>query len=147
MGQAGAFALLAATLISCSPATSVPVTTQCVSNADQASSFKGHWTSHPIPLGVVANDFTSSELATLEASIATWNNFFNTSKGFKLYLSNSSSSGVPLSTTSAGGARVTSATACSQSMINPNGFSTNIMIYKNTTNWTYGSAIMALTSL
>jgi hypothetical protein len=141
------FTLLAVAVVSCSPGASVPVTTQCVVNADQTTSFKGHWTSHPIPLAVVANDFTASELASLEAAIGTWNTFFNTSKGFELYLSNSSASAVPLTTSSAGGARITSATACSQSLINPNGFSGSIMIYKNTTTWTYGSAIMALTSL
>jgi hypothetical protein len=136
----------AITAVSCSPA-SAPVSTQCVVNADQTTLFKGHWTSRPIPLAVVVNDFSQTDLAQVEAAIATWNSFFQTSKGYELYLSNSSTSAIPLSVTPSGGARLTSATACSTSVVGPNGFTNNIMIYKNTSTWTYGSSIMALTSL
>ena len=119
------------------------VSTECVVAADQTTSFKGHWTTHPIPLAVVANDFTATELSALQASIETWNAFYQQSKGFQLYLSGSST----LSTISAGSPRMTSSTACSQSLIGPNGFTGKLMIYKTTSGWTYGSQIMALTSL
>ncbi len=120
-----------------------PVETECVSNEDQKALFKGHWTAHPIPLAVVATDFSASELASVEAAITTWNTFFESSKGFKLYLSGST----PLATVSSGGTRVTSASACASAVIGPNGFSNKIMIYKNRTGWSFGSQVMALTSL
>ncbi|MBC7397893.1 MAG: hypothetical protein H7333_10665 [Bdellovibrionales bacterium] len=129
-------------LVSCAPQAQ-PISTECVINADQASTFKGHWTTHPVPLAIVANDFTASELGVLKASIDTWNAFYQESKGFQLYLSGSST----LATVSGGGARLTSATACSQTVIGPSGFTNKVMIYKTTSGWSYGSQIMALTSL
>jgi hypothetical protein len=135
------FFALAGMLLSCAAQTG-GVSTQCVVNADQASLFMGHWSSHPIPLAVEANDFSSSELAALEASIQTWNDFFTASKGFQLYLTGSS-----LNTVSNGGTRVTQSTVCSQTLVGPNGFTNSIMIYKTRSGWTYGSAIMALTSV
>jgi len=103
----------------------------------------GHWASHPIPLAVEAADFTAAELTALKAAIATWNNFYKESKGFELYLSDSSS---PLALTSSGGTRVSQGTVCSETLVGPNGFTNKIMIYKTTAGWTYGSSIMALTS-
>ena len=129
-------------LNACAPQTTA-ISTECVINPDQASTFKGHWTAHPVPLAVVASDFSAAELIALKAAIDTWNSFYQSSKGFELYLSGSSS----LATVSAGGSRLTSATACSQSVIGPNGFTNKIMIYKTTSSWAYGSQVMALTSL
>jgi hypothetical protein len=133
---------VAAVLCSCSAATN-GITTQCVSNADQATTFTGHWAARPIPLAVVANDFTASELTELEGAIQAWNDFFQASKGFQLYLNNSSL----LAAVGAGGTRITSATACQHSVIGPSGFTGQIMIYKTTAGWTYGTSVMALTSL
>ena len=123
-----------------STATTTP--TQCVANPDQAALFKGHWAVKPIPLAVEATDFAPSELVAIEAAIGTWNTFFSTSKGFKLFLS----AGAPLSTVS-GGTRITSATACAQAVVNSSGFTNTIKIFKTKSAWTYGTQIMALTSL
>jgi hypothetical protein len=119
------------------------VSKQCVTNPDQATLYKGHWQAHPVPLAVEAVDFSPSEMAALQAAVGTWNTFYNTSKGFKLFLSGSS----PIATVSSGGARVTSATACSQTLVSPSGFNNTIKIYKTSSGWAYGSQIMALTSL
>lgn len=116
--------------------------TECVQNADQATTFKGHWTAKPVPLAVLAVDFSASELGQLEAAINVWNAFFSASKGFQLFLNGSS----PVTTTSSTGSRITSSTACSQTVIGPSGFTKSIMIYKSTS-WTFGSSIIALTSL
>ncbi len=138
----GALLFAALLLVSCAPQAE-PITTECVVNPDQVSTFKGHWTTHPVPLAVVASDFSASELTSLKAAIETWNLFYQESKGFQLFLSGTTS----LATVSAGGSRVTSATACSQTVIGPNGFTNKIMIYKTTSGWSYGSQVMALTSL
>jgi hypothetical protein len=111
-------------------------------NSDQAALFMGHWTAHPIPLAIVATDFNATEISALAASVDTWNSFFSASKGYQLFLTGSSS----LNTLGSGGTRVTQASVCGQSVIGPNGFSGNIMIYKTSAGWSYGSAIMALTS-
>ena len=130
---------------SCAPK-SEGVSTQCVVNTDQSSLFKGHWTFQPIPLAVVVTDFNQTELQAIEAAIQTWNTFFTQSKGVSLYLENSSSSAI-LAEVSQGGTRITSATTCTQTVVNNNGFTKQIMIYKNASGWTYGNSIMALTSL
>ena len=129
-------------LFSCAAQTG-GVATQCIVAADQASQFMGHWTTHPVPLAVEANDFSASEITALQAAIQTWNDFFSQSKGFQLYLSGSSS----LATVSAGGTRITQSTVSNQNVVGPNGFTNKIMIYKTRSGWTYGSAIMALTSV
>ncbi len=139
--------LVAATFLStsCAPQSGT-LATQCVVNQDQSSLFKGHWTTQPVPLAVVVNDFTATELEAVEASIATWNTFFTASKGFSLYLQSSTSKAI-LGTIGQGSTRLSSATTCSQTIVNGSGFNRQIMIYKNASTWTYGSAIMALTSL
>lgn len=119
------------------------VTKECVAKSDQAALFKGHWSSRPVPLAVEANDFNTAERAEIQAAIASWNDFYNASKGFKLYLSGAN----PLSVVSSGGTRVTSATACSQTLVGPSGFSNSIKIYKTRSGWTFGGQVMALTSL
>lgn len=129
-------------LTSCAPAIE-DVSKECVVNQDQASLFLGHWAVHPIPLAVEAVDFSASELNEIEAAIGKWNDFFEASKGFKLYLSGSS----PLTTVSSGGSRVSKNTVCSQTIVTPNGFSNSIKIYKNRSGWTYGTQVMALSSL
>ena len=116
---------------------------ECVVNTDQTTLFKGHWPQHPIPLAVEAVDFSASELVEVQAAIEKWNDFFDSSKGFKLYLTGSS----PLATINSGGARVTRGTVCSQTIVTPSGFSNSIKIYKTRSGWTYGSQVMALTSL
>lgn len=119
------------------------VITECVVNSDQTSLFKGHWTARPIPIAVVANDFSASEISTIQAAIDEWNNHFEAAKGFSLYMTGSSNLGQVAS----GGTRVTSSTACSQTVIGPSGFTGRIMIYKNATSWSYGSAVIGITSL
>ena len=126
----------------CAPQVS-SVTKECIVNADQTTLFKGHWVVHPVPLAVEAVDFSASELTELQAAIGKWNDFFDSSKGFKLYLSGSSS----LTLVNAGGTRITKSNVCSQSIVTPSGFSNSIKIYKTTSGWTYGTQIMALTSL
>lgn len=128
-------------LASCAPV-SAPFSTECVVNPDQKTTFKGHWTSRPVPLAVEVNDFSASEISAIQAAIQSWNDFYQASKGFQLYLNGSSNLGF----SSSGGARITSATACAQSVIGTNGFTNRLMIYKNRS-WSYGSSVMALTSL
>ena len=119
------------------------VAKECVVNADQSALFKGHWAARPVPLAVEAVDFSASELVELEAAIGKWNDFFDASKGFKLYLSGST----PLSLVSAGGTRLTQSNVCAQTIVTPSGFSNSIKIYKTRSGWSYGSQVMALTSL
>jgi hypothetical protein len=124
-------------LISCAPQTG-GVSSECVVNADQSTLFMGHWSTHPIPIAVEATDFSASELATLKKAVQTWNDFYKESKGFELYVS--------IAQMSAGGTRISQGTVCQQTVIGPNGFTNKIMIYKTTSNWAYGSSVMALTS-
>lgn len=134
-----------ALLMSCAGGGSDSVVTECIVPADQKNTFKGHWTAKPVPLAVEVSDFSASEINAIQAAIESWNTFYQTSKGFKLYLNGSSNLGY----VSSGGTRITSATACSQTVIGPNGFTNKIMIYKNRT-WSSslgGSSVMALTSL
>ncbi len=128
--------------IACAPKEE-EVSKECVVNADQSGLFKGHWAARPVPLAVEAVDFSASELVELQSAIGKWNTFFEASKGFKLYLSGSSS----LTTVNSGGARITKATVCSQTIVTPSGFSNSIKIYKTRSGWPYGSQVMALTSL
>lgn len=129
-------------LSACAPQTPETVT-ECVVNTDQSALFKGHWTARPIPLAVVVNDFNSSELAAISAAIETWNGHFQDAKGFSLFMVGSSSY-AQVSTSSS---RTTSSSACSQSVIGPNGFTNKIMIYKSASSWSYGSSVIGLTSL
>lgn len=128
-------------LTACAPKKSELIT-ECVVNADQKNTFKGHWSTRPVPLAVVATDFSASELNAIQAAIASWNDFYSASKGFQLFLSGSS----PLALVGGGGTRITSATSCQQNVIGASGFTKQIMIYKNTS-WTFGGSVMALTSL
>ena len=129
-------------VVACAPGAG-QVITECVVNADQAALFKGHWNSKPIPLGVVANDFDAGEITAIQNAIGTWNTHFSAAKGFVLYMSGSSS----LSQVSSGGTRITSSTACSQTVIGPSGFTGRIMIYKNATTWAFGTSVIGVTSL
>lgn len=119
------------------------VSKECAVGDDQVTLFKGHWAIKPVPLAVEAIDFSPSELTELESSIAKWNTFFQASKGFKLFMAGSST----LAIVNAGGTRLNKTTVCSQAIVTPNGFTNTIKIYKNRTGWTYGSQVMALTSL
>ena len=136
------FVALLFVLSSCAPAAE-PIETQCVSNPDQTTLFKGHWATHPIPLAIEVNDFSAEEITSLQQAVDAWNVFFQASKGFSLYLSG----GTDLSVVSPSTVRVTSSTACGQTVVGANGFTNKIRIYKTRTGWSYGSAIMALTSL
>lgn len=138
--------LILAVLLSFGPACAPKVddvSKECVVNQDQSTLFMGHWKTHPVPLAVEASDFSASELTEIQSAINQWNTFFEASKGFKLYLSGSST----LAMVSSGGTRVTKATVCSQTIVSPSGFSNSIKIYKNRSGWTYGSQVMALTSI
>ncbi len=135
-------ALLCLGLISCAQGNSTPLQKACVTGSGQEALYNGHWLVHPVPLAVQTGDFSAGELNTIVASIETWNSFFAASKGFKLYLNN----GADLGMMGAGGTRATSATICSQREVGPSNFTSSLMIYKNTSNWTYGSSVMGLTS-
>ncbi len=128
--------------LACAPKVS-PISTECVVNEDQSTTFKGRWAKQPVPLAVEVNDFNDDELGEILAAINKWNEFYNQSKGFKLYLSGSN----PLGVTGTGFTRVSKANVCSQAIVTPSGFSNSIKIYKNRSGWTYGSQVMALTSL
>lgn len=119
------------------------VVTECLVASDQASLFKGRWPVRPIPLAVVANDFNSSELQALTRAITTWNDHFSNAKGFRLFLSGSS----PLLQVSSSGTRLTSSTACSQTLVTTTNFTGRIMIYKSASSWSFGSQVMGVTSL
>jgi hypothetical protein len=127
--------------LACAPKTE-PVSTDCVINEDQASTFSGRWAVAPVPLAVEVNDFNDTEIAEIVKAIDHWNNFFNQSKKFKLFLSGSNS----LSLTSSGGTRVTKATLCGSTVVTPSGFSNSLKIYKIRSAWPNGSQVMALTS-
>lgn len=142
LGTYLSLAVLFTSGLACAPKAD-DVSKECIVNADQATLFKGHWAVHPVPLAVEAVDFSSSELVELQSAIGKWNSFYEASKGFKLYLSGSS----PLVTVNTGGTRVTRATVCSQTIVTPSGFSNSIKIYKTRSSWSYGSQVMALTSL
>lgn len=138
-----AAASIAVLVTACANGAGSEAVTECKVSSDQTALFKGHWTSHPIPLAVVANDFSSSELIAIQGAIETWNTHFQSAKGFSLYLTGSS----PLGQVAAGGTRVTSASACSQTIVGSSGFTGRVMIYKNATSWGFGSSVIGVTSL
>ena len=125
----------------CAPQTG-SFTSECVLNDDQKTTLKGYWSVKPIPLAVQAVDFSPSEIGAIEAAIATWNDFFQQSKGFQLYLAGDNL----LDVVSTGGSRLTNRTICTQQAVNTRGFTRHIMIYKVSSNWPYGSSVIGLTS-
>lgn len=133
--------IVCALIFACAPQIE-PIATECALNADQKTTLRGHWSVHPIPLAVQAVDFSASELVSVQAAINTWNTFFQESKGFSLFLSGTSS----LDVLGAGGGHPTTRTICSQQMVNEHGFTQHLMIYKVTSGWSYGSAVIGLTS-
>jgi hypothetical protein len=141
MAWLGALWLLACVSVSCGTNTK-GVSKECKLNSDQKASLIGHWSVRPVPVAIISNDFSSSELAAIEAAIETWNEFFKVSKGFRLYLAGSA----PLATVPSSTQKVTRATVCSQALLNANGFHRPILIQKNRSDWPYGSGVMALTS-
>ena len=129
--------------LACGPASS-EFTSECVINEDQASLFSGRWPTHPVPLAVEASDFSEAEIQEIQQAIMTWNDFFESSKGFKLYFVSSNNNVLGL--VSSGGIRLNSSTVCSKVIASPSGFTGVIRIYKNSNVWSYGSQVMALTS-
>jgi hypothetical protein len=117
------------------------VVKECVLAEDQSATLIGHWSAKPVPVSVIANDFSSTELQAIRAAIATWNTFFHSSKGFQLYLTE----GSPLGTAPSGTARIATGAVCSHSMVAANGFTRPIVIQKVSRSWTYGTSVMALT--
>ncbi|MBU6152890.1 MAG: matrixin family metalloprotease [Bdellovibrionales bacterium] len=114
------------------------VTKECVLPADQVGTITGRWTARPVPVAVIANDFSSSELSAISAAINSWNSFFKASKGFSLYLSNS----VP-----SGSQTFTSATICGQNLVSANGFTGPVLIQKTRSGWAENwKSAMAITS-
>lgn len=134
--------LLAGFFLSSCGASTKGVTKECKINSDQKASLLGHWSVRPVPLAVIANDFSANEVAALQAAIGTWNQFFKVSKGFQLFLAGN----VPLATAPTGTQKLTKSTVCSQASVNANGFNRPIVITKVKSGWTYGSGVMALTS-
>ncbi|NDF15043.1 hypothetical protein EB061_06935 [bacterium] len=133
--------LLCFLLSSCAPSNK-SVTKECKLNADQKNSLSGHWSVRPVPLAVIANDFSAAEVAAIEAAIGTWNGFFKSSKSFQLY----SVGKAPLATVPASTQRVGRSTVCSQAMVTANGFQRPILIQKVSSDWKHGAGVMALTS-
>ncbi len=114
------------------------VTKECLIPSDQTGTITGHWKAKPVPVAVIANDFSSAEVSAISAAIGSWNAFFQASKGFKLYLTNSMPAGTQT---------FTSATICGQNLVSANGFTAPILIQKTRSGWPANwSSAMALTS-
>ena len=88
IARVAVFAMLCVGLVSCAMKGDDAIEKQCITEPDQASLYFGHWLVRPIPLAVQAGEFSAGELNAIVASINTWNDFFSSSKGFKLYLNN-----------------------------------------------------------
>ena len=131
--------------LACAPVSS-EVTTECKVGADQSALFMCKWPSHPIPLAVEVNDFSNAEVVEIQSAIKKWNDFFEASKGFKLYLVGSGNTENSLGLVSSSGLRLTKSTVCTRPITSPSGFTNTIRIYKNRNTWEYGSQVMALTS-
>jgi hypothetical protein len=138
----GRLALLMSFLLVSCGSNSEGVSKECKINPDQKASLSGHWSLRPVPLAVIANDFSATEVAALRASIATWNEFFKASKGFQLFLAGNA----PLASVASGTQKLSKSTVCSQALLSANGFSNPIVITKVKSGWSHGSGVMALTS-
>jgi hypothetical protein len=138
----GCLGLLVCLLLSSCGANNQSLTKECKLNADQKGSLSGHWSVRPVPLAVIANDFTASEIAAIEAAVGTWNGFFQSSKNFKLYLVGNA----PLATVPSSTPRLTRSTVCSQAAVSANGFQRPVLIQKVSSDWKHGAGVMALTS-
>ncbi len=113
---------------------------ECVLAEDQSATLIGKWSANPVPVAVIANDFSSNELQAIRAAIGTWNSFFTASKGFQIYLSEGSS----LGTVRAETPRISTSAVCSHTMVAANGFTRPIVIQKSRS-WSYGKSVIALT--
>lgn len=139
------FALIALSGLACVPQ-SGGLVTECRVASAQSSLFMGKWPSHPIPLAVEVNDFSDTEVVELQKAIQAWNDFYQASKGFKLFLVGTDTGTNTLGLVSSSGVRLTKSTVCTRPIISPGGFTNAIRIYKNRNVWEYGSQVMALTS-
>ncbi len=110
--------------------------TECVVSSEQSSTLRGKWSARPIPLAVQPLDFSTQEESALINAVDTWNSFFKASKGFSLYVDL-----VKQSST-----RASASTICNSNMVTSSGFSGRISIQKNSTSWSYGADVMALTT-
>ena len=116
-------------------------TKSCVLNSDQKSTVNGRWSAKPVPIAVIANDFNPTELQAIRASIGTWNDFFQASKGFKLFLSN----GAPLTSVASSTQKISTSSICSQNFLSASGFNQPIVIEKVISGWSHSTGIMAIT--
>jgi hypothetical protein len=132
------FTLLLVALTSSCGAKSESISKECLIPSDQTATITGRWTARPVPVAVITNDFSSTELSAISAAISTWNAFFKASKGFSLYLT---------STVAAGTQTYTSATICGRNLVSANGFTAPILIQKTRSGWPADwNTAMALTS-
>jgi hypothetical protein len=138
-------AMIALSGLACVPPSSELVT-ECKVASSQSSLFMGKWPTHPIPLAVEVNDFTDSEIVELQKAIQKWNEFYQASRGFKLFLVGTDTGLNTLGLVSSSGVRLTKSTVCTRPITTPSGFTNAIRIYKNRNIWEYGSQVMALTS-
>ena len=142
-GGGGALALLL--LISgCAAQSGGSISKQCKINSDQSGTIVGHWTVRPIPVAVIARDFSATEVSAIAAAIGVWNDFFKSSKGFSIYLAGSS----PLALVSETTQKHTSADICRiPAYVQTGGrFLQPIVIEKITSNWLHGGQVIGLTS-
>jgi len=121
----------------CGPQTA-QITKECNIPEDQSATITGHWTVNPVPVAVIANDFSSTEVSAISAAISTWNAFFSASKGFTLYLAKN----LPVGTSP-----LSKANICSQNFLSGSGFSQAVQIVKRRSGWTYGSPVIGYTSV
>jgi hypothetical protein len=115
-------------------------TKMCNIPSDQTGTLEGRWLTKPIPVAFHNGDFSSNDTTSMTNAMATWNNFFNASKGAPIY--SYGSAGSPQMTTASNPASF----LCSQSNITTNNqFTNNIGVYK-VSNWGYNRQYIAQTS-
>jgi hypothetical protein len=116
-------------------------TKECVLNSNQKGTINGRWSAKPVPIAVIVNDFNAAEVQAIRASIGTWNDFFQASKGFQLFLAN----GAPLSTVPSSTPKISTSSICSQNFLSASGFNQPIVIQKVISGWSHSTGIMAIT--
>lgn len=120
------------------------VVSECVLEADQAASIKGHWSNRPVPIGVVANGFSGTENIIIGQAVDVWNNFFESSRGYSIFEKN----GTPIQQIS-GGSNFTASSVGMSPIVSGTSFTGTVMIHKRTS-WSggpYSSSAIALSSV
>lgn len=108
----------------------------CSVPADQAGTLAGHWTKVPVPIALHTNDFSGQETQAIVAAATSWDNFYNSSRGFQIIdhgNGRSTSMGKP-------------SDLCSQTIVGNTGFTAPVLVMKQAV-WPYSNhEAVALTS-